>query len=285
VPYSRTVPAPPASAPAAPASLPWAALRVVGDAAIYRIRRHEANNLLGTLSLLVARGATLTELGVRGFFAILLNLFIYLLNDLFDARLDLESPGKDRAKTEFLVRHRRAAITALAALFLIMLGIAVAHSWILVVALGVNVALDFVYSGWLKRWPFVDLLLTGAWGFSMTLVGVLERDLAVSLSLAGYLGLVSACFQVIQATRDEPADRAAGLRTTANLLGARGARWLFRGLTVATAVYAMALLGSYAAPALLLALLLPLDPARAARSWDLARVLFGVVWLALLLGV
>jgi 4-hydroxybenzoate polyprenyltransferase len=280
--------APPAAAAAAsPAPVPLlrAALRIVVEAAVYRIRKHEAGNLFGTVSLLVARGATIPELAVRTTFAAILNLWIYLLNDLYDVRLDLDSPGKERGKSEFLARHRRAAAFALALMLVVLLAMAVLHSRILVVALLANVALDFVYSGWLKRVPFVDVVLNAAWGFSMTLCGVLERDLHVSLKLAGFMGLVAACFEVIQVIRDEPADRAAGLRTTGTVLGTGGSRWLFRALALGTAAYAVVLLHSWAALALLLALVLPLAPARAARSWDLARVLFALVWIALLLRV
>jgi 4-hydroxybenzoate polyprenyltransferase len=262
-----------------------AALRIVVEAAVYRIRKHEAGNLFGTVSLLVARGATIPELAVRTTFAAVLNLFIYLLNDLFDVRLDIASPDKERGKSEFLVRHRRAAVFALALMFAVLLAMAVLHARILVVALLVNVVLDLVYSGWLKRVPFIDVVLNAAWGFSMTLCGVLERDLRVSLPLAGFMGLVAACFEIIQVTRDEPADRAAGLRTTGTVLGPRGSRWLFRALAVGAGAYAVLLLHSWAALSLLLALLLPLEPGRASRSWDLARLLFGVVWLALLLRV
>jgi 4-hydroxybenzoate polyprenyltransferase len=162
---------------------------------------------------------------------------------------------------------------------------ALLHARILLVALLVTVVLDFVYSGWLKRVPFVDVVLNAGFGFFMTLCGVLERDLSVSLRLAGFMGLVATCFQVIQVMRDEPADRAAGVRTTGTVLGTRGSRWLFRGLALGTGAYAVVLLHSYAAVALVLALLLPLAPERASRSWDLARVLFGLVWLALLLRV
>jgi 4-hydroxybenzoate polyprenyltransferase len=262
-----------------------AAVRIVAEAAVYRIRKHEAGNLFGTVSLLVARGATIPELVVRTTFAAVLNLFIYLLNDLYDVRLDIASPDKERGKSEFLARHRRAAAFALALMFAVLLAMGLLHARILVIALLVNVALDFVYSGWLKRVPFVDVVLNAAWGFSMTLCGVLERDLRVSLPLAGFMGLVAACFEVIQVTRDEPADRAAGLRTTGTLLGPGGCRWLFRALAVGTGAYAVLLLHSWATLALLLALLLPLEPGRASRSWDLARVLFGLVWIALLLRV
>jgi 4-hydroxybenzoate polyprenyltransferase len=274
-----------AAAPAERVPLWRAAVRIVVEAAVYRIRKHEAGNLFGTVSLLVARGATLPELAVRTTFAAILNLFIYLLNDVYDVRLDIDAPNKERGKSEFLARHRGAAALALALMFAVLLAMAVLHARILVVALLVNVALDFVYSGGLKRVPFVDVLLNAAWGFSMTLCGVLQRDLHVSLRLAAFMGLVAASFEVIQVTRDEPADRAAGLRTTGTVLGPAGCRWLFRALVLGATAYAVLVLHSWAALALLFALFLPFTPARASRSWDLARVLFGLVWIALLLRV
>jgi len=260
-------------------------VQVAVDAAVYRIQRREAANLLATMSLLFFRGATVTEFVLRTTSAALLNLFIYLFNDLCDVELDLKAPSKDRAKTTFLFEHRQAAKVALGVLFFVLFAMALFGGRILLYALFVNVGLDLLYSLWLKRVPLVDIVLTAMWGFSMTLCGVLERDIPHALLLAGYLGLVSACFEVIQVIRDEPSDRQAGLRTTGTVLGVKGATWLFRMLALGTGAYAVGGLGSVAGYALVLGVVLPLDPERASRSWDLARGLFGAVWLALLVGV
>lgn len=275
------------AAAASPERVPLlrAALRVLGETAAYRIRKHEANNLAGTVSLLVARGATLPDLALRTAFAALLNLLVYLLNDLGDVELDLGTPGKDRRKTEFLRQHRRAALVALVSIFVVLLAVALLHAPVLVAALVASSALVGVYTFWLKRLPLVDVALMGVCGFTMTLCGVREGDLWRSLTLAGFLGLVSASFQVLQVVRDVAADRAAGLRTTAAVLGLRGAGLLFRGLTLVLAAYAFFVVHSYAAVGVLLALALPVDPTRATRTWDLARLLFGAAWIAMLLGV
>ncbi|HEY3358244.1 MAG TPA: UbiA family prenyltransferase [Polyangia bacterium] len=265
-------------------SLGRAALRILGDTALYRIRKHEANNLIATLSLLIARGAPLGDLLVRTAFAALLNLLVYLLNDLGDVELDLTTPGKDRRKTEFLHQHRAAALVAMGAIFAVLVVVGLLHSPLLVAAAVASTAIVAVYTFWLKRRPFVDVGLMAVCGFTMTLCGVREADLARSLVLAGFLGLISANFQVLQVTRDVVADQAAGLRTTAAVLGARWAGLFFRGLTVLTAAYALLVTRSYAGLGLVVVLFLPVSAARAARTWDAARVLFGAVYLAMLLG-
>ncbi len=262
-----------------------AGMRIVWDTALYRVRRHEAGNLIATASLLIARGAGVADLALRVGFAALLNLLAYLLNDLCDVDADLAAGTKDRRKTEFLRDHRGAALAVLAALFLVLLGVALWHSALLVVALVASVAIVGAYSLRLKSVPVVDLVLAAAGGFSMTLVGVRRADLRTSLLLAGFLGLVSACFQAIQVTRDRPADLAAGLRTSAVALGPRGIVWAFRLLALATAAYGVLALGRFAPLVVVAAVLLPLDEARATRSWDLARLLFGLAWIGLLLGV
>ena len=284
-PVPPVVAAAPLPVPAPVMSTARAALRILGETALYRVRKHEANNLLGTLSLLLARGAPLSDLVLRTLFAAVLNLLVYLLNDLGDVQLDLATPGKDRGKTEFLRQHRPAAWLALGTMFAVLVVVGLLHSWLLCAAAVGTTAIVGAYTFWLKRQPFVDVGLMLLCGFSVTLCGVREADLSRSLMLAGFLGLVSACFQVLQVTRDVEADRTAGVRTTAAVLGPRGAAWLFRGLTVATAASAFLGPRSLAGLGLALALLLPVDPRRAARSWDLARVLFGAVWIAMLVGV
>jgi 4-hydroxybenzoate polyprenyltransferase len=261
-----------------------AALRIIWDALLSRVRRREANNALTTITLMVAFHLPWIDVAYRAVYAVVLNIYIYLMNDYFDVELDLASPQKDQTKARFLAEHKGAAAGALGGLGLVLLGAAAVHSWLLVVALGVNSAIVLVYSAWLKRKPMVDVVTMGLWGVSMALVGLPAASSGLGWRLVGLLGLLCSCFEIIQVVRDEPGDRVTNIVTTAILLGARGAAWLFRALVVASAVYGGLLLFGRVpvAAALLVAAVLPLTPERADRTWDLCRLLFGAVWASLL---
>jgi len=238
------------------------------------------------------------DVGYRALYAVVLNVYIYLMNDYFDVELDLASPQKDQTKARFLAEHKGAGAGALIGLGLLLLGAAAAHSWLLVIAFGVNSFIVLIYSAWLKRKPMVDVVTMGLWGVSMALVGLPAASSGLGWRLVGLLGLLCSCFEIIQVVRDEPGDRVTNIVTTAILLGARGAAWLFRAMVLASALYGTLLFGQLrllapfgrsaveaqfpVAAALLIAAVLPLTPERADRTWDLCRLLFGAVWAALL---
>lgn len=287
-----------------------AALRIIWEAALYRVKRREANNLLTSASLMVALGFAGLDVAYRTLFAALLNVFIYLQNDYYDIELDLASPQKDQAKARFMADHRGAARAALAALATLLLLSALLHSTVLLIAFAVNALVVFVYSAWLKRWPLVDVAMMGIWGVTMAMValppgalpagieGALASpiqlpwlaassaatvaQLALAWKLILLLGLLCAAFEVIQVVRDEPGDRETKIVTTAVLLGARGAAWLFRAIVVGTAAYGLFVVGAPVSLVLLVAVALPLTPERADRTWDLCRILFGLAWVAIL---
>jgi 4-hydroxybenzoate polyprenyltransferase len=255
-----------------------AAIRIIWEALLYRVKRREMNNALTTTSLMIAFHLAWGDVAFRAGYAIVLNVYVYLMNDYFDVELDLASPQKDQAKARYLADHRAAAVGALGGLGALLLGGALAHSRLLVIAFGANSLILFVYSAWLKRKPMVDVVTMGLWGVSMALVGLPATSSALGWRLIGLLGLLCSCFEVIQVVRDEPGDRVTQIVTTAVLLGVRRAAWLFRALVVLGAAYGCAALRSPVPAALLLAVTLPLTPERADRTWDLCRGLFGVVW-------
>lgn len=286
------------------------ALRIIWEAALYRVKRREANNLLTSASLMIALGFAGLDVAYRTLFAALLNVFIYLQNDYYDIELDLASPQKDQAKARFMADHRGAARGALAGLAALLLLSALLHSPVLVVAFAMNALVVFVYSAWLKRWPLVDVAMMGIWGVTMAMVALplgalpagIERWLASPVQLAWLaagsaataaqvalawklillLGLLCAAFEVIQVVRDEPGDRETKIVTTAVLLGSRGAAWLFRAIVAGTAAYGLLVVGAPVSLVLLVAVALPLTPERADRTWDLCRILFGLTWVAIL---
>lgn len=263
-------------------------LKIAYESFRYRVEKHEANNLLATLSMLLAFKVEGLDLILRVAFAILLNLLIYLLNDYCDLDVDLCDSQRDQPKTRFMAEHRRASQLAVLGELVLLGGVAAAHVFLfhtplLPAALVINVALYFAYSRWLKRIPIVDVL-------SMTLAGATSTMVGAPNSVLGYqllalLGLLSGSYEIVQVIRDAESDEQQGVRTTAVFLGPRLAAWLFRAIVLGAALYGVLLLGKWAAAGFVIALFLPLNVADAARSWDKARVIFGLSWLGLLVQI
>jgi len=261
------------------------ALKISLDSFGYRLRKREANNLFVTASMLVAFGLPWPDAVLRGAFALLLNMYIYLINDVCDIELDSVSPRKDRQRVAYRSQHRGAAWGALGAEATLLAVAAGVHlrlfgSWLLPLSLAINTVVIFVYSRWLKRVPFADVAIMALAGASTTMVGVPMRPLG--WKLLGLFAMLCAGYQVIQLARDLQEDRAKSLRTTAVLLGERGARVLFATIAVGAALYGTLIINSPVAAALAAGALLPLTVAKAERTWDLTRLLFGMVWLGLL---
>jgi 4-hydroxybenzoate polyprenyltransferase len=283
----------------------FAALRILWQSFAYRIRMREANNLAVSVSMMLAFGLPVPDLLYRTAYALLLNVYVYLINDYCDIQVDLAAGSRDQDQVRYMSQHRGSALGALLGLGLTLLVAALVHAWLrrasgpalgyaeaaaphftswtLPTAFVANTILITGYSAWLKRVPFVDLLLMALAGGSMTIVGLPGRPLG--WKLIGLLCLLSAGYQAIQVIRDEPADRQHGVRTTAVLLGADRAAWIFRGIMLGAACYGWLVIGSPVPLGLLLVLPLPLSPGRAARTWDMVRLIGGLVWLGLLLQI
>jgi 4-hydroxybenzoate polyprenyltransferase len=256
-------------------------LRIVVDAAAYRLKRHEAGNLVTSMTLAVALALPFGEIAYRFCFGALLNLWVYLVNDCFDIDIDLGAPGRDHERTRYLADHRTSAWLTTLGLFAALLGMAAAHGRDLLVVLLTTAVIIVGYSRVLKHHPIVDLVAMAGWGVSMAWLGT-PLDCRAGLWLAGLLGVLCMVTEAVQVLRDLPSDRAAGVRTTAVLLGERGTQLVARILIVIAATYAVLLLHRVVGAALLLALFVPLSAAKAIRAWDLLRVTFGLVWLGLL---
>jgi 4-hydroxybenzoate polyprenyltransferase len=233
------------------------------------------------MTLGLALGLPWGDLGWRLGFGLLLNAFVYLLNDCFDVQIDLGAPGRDAERTRFLASHRRAGWGAVVALGAVNLAVGALHSSGLTICFLATAALIAVYSGWLKRLPVIDVVAMAGWGTTMAMVGFPPSSVP-GWWLAGLLGILCMVTELLQVIRDEPSDRAAGIRTSAVVLGPVACAWLGRVLMAAAAAYTAAFLHRWVGLALLLGCAVPLSSERAASSWDLLRVLFGLVWLAIL---
>ncbi len=257
------------------------AARVVADAAVYRVKKREAGNLVTSISLAVALGLALRDVAHRFAFGLALNLFVYLVNDCFDVDVDAHAEGRDRARTRFLAEHVASGWLGVVLVGAACLAIAAAHGRGLLLVFAINVVVIIAYSRWLKRMPIGDLLAMAAWGVSMALVGT-PLDAGDGLRLVGLLGLLCVVTEGVQVIRDEPTDRAAGVRTTAVAFGVGATALVTRLMIVVSAAYATLLLHRFFGVVLLLGLLTPYTTAAAERSWDRLRVLFGLTWLAIL---
>ncbi len=259
-----------------------AAARIVADVVVYRVRKREMGNLVTSTTLAAALALPLGDVALRFAFGALLNLWVYLVNDLIDVDVDLAAPGRDQTRVRFLSDHRRIGWLTSMVLLAALAGAGAAHSPGLLVAVSSTAVIIVAYTRWWKRTPGLDLLAMAGWGLSMALVGC-PLESAAGLRLAGLLALLCASTEAVQVLRDEDSDRAAGVRTTAVVLGPRLTVLCFRVLVLASAVYASLLLHRWLGLLLLLALPVPMAPGdAAARRWDIFRALFGITWLALL---
>jgi len=256
-----------------------AALRILLDVVVFRVRRLEMANLAGAVAIMVVLRLPLGEAAVRTLFALVLNALVYLNNDYLDVDLDAQTPDKDRKKVLFLQAHKPQALALQWVLFgaLMLIATAAPGLWLaLLLGAGVCVA----YSKWLKHVPGLDILAMGVWGFAMPLCGSpLERSLGLLLALQ--LGLMSAVFETIQVIRDYEADRAAGVRTTAVALGVGPTLWLARALMLASALYAAFVLHPVAGAIAAAALLVPMRPGAVDTYWTRIKLISGVAWLCI----
>lgn len=255
-----------------------AAARIVVEVVSFRLRNLEMANLAGAVSIALALHLPWPEVLYRTAFAFVLNVLVYLNNDWFDAADDLRSPSRNTAKTRFLASHMEAALSAQCALLALLVIAALAFDPGLLVALLFGGGTCVLYSRTLKRLPYLDVLAMAAWGLGMPLCGV-PLDSTVGFALALQLGAYAAVYETIQVLRDLPSDAAAGVRTTAVVLGARRTRLLSRVLMVLTSALVALLLHPIAAIVAAGALLVPLDGSDTERRWTQVKAIYALAWL------
>ena len=258
-----------------------APIRIIAETLWYRVRRREANNFLTTLSLMAALRLSWPDILYRGAFALLLNIYVYLINDYCDVEIDISSADKDREKAAFLKEHRGAAKSALIFLALV-LGIAgILHSPVLFICFAANTVIVYSYSVWFKRMPYLDVIAMIVCGVSMSLAAIPQNSVTAYKYLV-VLGLICAAFEVVQVIRDEPEDRRAGIRTTAVRLGQFRARLIFIFLAFSVAAYSYFVIHSLAGLLFLLAPAVPISSKNASRAWDILRLIFGTAWFLMM---
>jgi len=257
-----------------------AALRILLDVAVFRLKKLEMANLFAAAAIMLALALPWGEVAVRFCFGIMLNLLAYLTNDYFDVDQDLQSSNKDHRKARFLKEHMPAALGAQVFLVIIMAAVALVWSPGLLAPLALGAGICWIYSWKLKRLPYLDVISMIIWGVTMPMVGF-PLDSLLGWILVGQLALFSACFESIQVIRDHDEDVTSGVRTTAVRLGIPATSALLRVFMALSALWAMLMVQRWAGIFLLLALLVPLDRAAIDGYWNRQRFLMGLVWLAL----
>ncbi len=178
-----------------------AALKIIVNVAVFRLKKLEMANMFAAVAIMLALRLDWDDMALRFGFGLLLNLLAYLTNDYCDVDQDLASPNKNTKSVRFLKEHMGAALGAQIGLAVVLAGIAIWWSPGLLVALVAGAGICWVYSWKLKRLPYVDVLAMITWGAAMPLVGV-PLDSALGWILLGQLALFSACFESIQVIRE-----------------------------------------------------------------------------------
>lgn len=257
------------------------AFRVLADVVAYRLRKREGGNLLTSITLALALATPIGDVAYRLVFGVVLNVFIYLLNDCIDVRIDLIASGRDTERTARLQEHIREAWAMVVFLGASLAVLGAVHSVGLLVTFVANATLIAVYSRWLKRLPVLDILAMAGWGLTMATVGF-PLDSLAGWRFAGLLAILCAVTEVVQVVRDRSSDRRAGLRTTAVVLGIGPTVWIGRGLILVAAAYTFLVLNPIIGVGFLSALIVPIDESTAVQAWDRLRIIFGLAWIGLL---
>lgn len=257
------------------------AFKLVADVVVYRIRKREMANLFAAFSIMIALHNEILDIFMRLLFALVLNTLVYLINDYYDVDIDFQSGSRDKSKVAFLRNHRAHARFAMVFMFLTLAAWAGVYYPGLALPLVGGAGICWLYSARLKHIPFADITSMIFWGGIMPTAGIFLDSLCGWL-LAAQLALFSACFETIQVLRDRESDSRAGMRTTAVYLGEEKTEGLLRVLLCLNALYCIAVLHKIFGLFLFVAILLPISARKMDEYWNRTRLVFGLVWLALL---
>jgi 4-hydroxybenzoate polyprenyltransferase len=256
----------------------FAAFRIVADVLVYRLRKLEMANLAAATSIGLALHLRFTDVAVRTFFALLLNVLVYLNNDYVDAELDLRSTDKDSAKTRYLNDHLGAALFAQWGLVALLVLFSVVYDVGMLAPLALGGGICVWYSAYLKRRPYFDVPSMMLWGLAMPACGFPWQS-TLGWCLAVELGLFSGVFEAIQVMRDADEDAAEGVRTTGVVLGQAKTLTLTRVLMVVSTAFAALVIHPIAGVISAVSLVIPFTPDRIARYWTLVKMNYGITWL------
>lgn len=261
-------------------SLPKVVYKLLSDAIVDRLKRMEANSLVTNFLLLAAFHFPFLDFAVRMLVTFVLNTLVYFINDFIDVEVDLAAENKDHRKALYIQRHKKTAFALIVCLGagLILGTLFYSRS----VCFGVIVALwvIFLYTDYFKNMPFLDVFGCFVWGVAMAWAAIPDFS-AQGVRLILLIGLFTACFEIVQCVKDYEFDKKYQLRTTPIVIGIPKAFLLLRVLLVAASLYAVFVLRFKFGLLLLLPIFFRTDQ-RMEIYWMKLRVVFGVVWLGLM---
>jgi hypothetical protein len=241
---------------------------------VNRFWRGEGLLLAVNLSIVLAGRPDLATFLAQALVSTVVITLLYLLNDVWDCRQDLNDPGKDQSLVRFYVEYRSSflAIVALESVGAVLLALTLLGPRSAIAAAAV-LLVNVAYSTVLKGRAVVDVVVVAAWGAaSAALPG------NVPLSLLALVGIMTSICHVFQITRDRPFDDVNRIRTSAVV-----APWL-PVAQLAIGCLAMGLvLGYLLGPAVGLTAATPLVLRLLLRSnqaaWLLSKAYYAAIWL------
>ena len=256
--------------------------KIYTDVLVYRFKKLEMANLIASLSIMLALTMPYEDILIRTFFALILNLLVYLHNDICDVEQDLASPKKQSESVQFLLDHLYAANIGQYVLVAILFGIALSYSYDLILVLIICIPTYWLYSEKWKHMPIYDVIGMVMAGAFMPLVAFpLHSGIGWSLTLL--LACFAGSFEAIQVMRDYEEDKLAKIKTTAVILGIKKTRMTFAAIMIFASVYTILMLNVFAGPLLLLCLILPFSLKKLESYWNQVRVICGLSWLIILM--
>lgn len=207
---------------------------------------------------------------------------LYGFNDVFDAPGDLHDPDKPRAIVEAICRKRTFFMSASVVWAIILVCISILWHPAIALAVGAMLITNALYSVLFKGIPILDVIVVILWGGLFPYVS----GAPVSPRLAFTVGVMTGVSHVWQTMRDKTADEQRRIRTIA-VFSHRWSVFIVFLLCLQLAgilFYSLPGVRSYLLAA---SAFLPLFFYFTFRSirivWLLSKILFSILWLALLL--
>lgn len=203
--------------------------------------------------------------------------FMYALNDIHDAPLDIKDPGRINNWNQTLAAHRKIAFVVHGFETLVLAAACLCFTPVNFLHFSITLLLSSVYTLWAKPRPIFDVLTVSLWGsaFVVTFCGF------IPVGLAACAGLMIAMNHAFQMARDRIIDRKNGVMTSAvksELLN----KWIFYAaatlVVVCFAVVAKFIAAAFAAFCIASALWLGFSR----TSWLFSKGLQALAWISAL---
>lgn len=256
------------------------AFRIALDVFSFRIKRFEVGQLLVPFSVIFTYQYSGLAMLKRGGLVTLLFFFIHLNNDVCDLNIDQEE-NRAPDKTKFLRQNKNIAIWlqwtigSFTLLFLYFFDV----KFLMPVFVGGLAGV--MYSAWLKKLPFIDLLTNSVWPAMLILVSSPFFEF-VGILLAIQISLFTIVVQPLQLLRDYDNDKKLGLKNTVIWLGIKKTKILIKFLILINSLYGVLFLHKFFGLMFLSLLLIPIKRNRTRSIIMMFRGIFILYWLGVL---